>query len=95
MNGAWELTVGDGGVMFHAQLHCIEYDQDNEVIRCVNLYNHPHELWHLAPSLHHPDLLFTCYSTSAALLPPPIHPPLSWRGQSSLPDPSNVAGGPF
>jgi len=81
--------------MFHAQLHCIEYDQDNEVIRCVNLYNHPHELWHLAPSLHHPDLLFTCYSTSAALLPPPIDPPLSWRGQSSLPDPSNVAGGPF
>jgi hypothetical protein len=64
-------TVVDG-----TQLHCIEYDNDNEVIRCVNLYNHPHELCHLAPSLHHPDLLFTCYNTGETPPPPPTYPTL-------------------
>jgi len=59
------FIVGTTKLRHPNELHLIEYDADNEAVRCVNLYGHKHELWHLAPSPHASTLLFTTHDTGS------------------------------
>ncbi len=47
------------------QLHLIEVKDDvgNLDVTCVGVYNHPKEIWHIAPCPTNPQLVFTCYNT--------------------------------
>mmetsp|Transcript_14483 Transcript_14483/g.30995 ORF Transcript_14483/g.30995 Transcript_14483/m.30995 type:complete len:360 (-) Transcript_14483:626-1705(-) len=47
------------------EIHLIEYDAENEAIRCVNIYGHKHEIWHLSPCQTDESKLFTCYNTGS------------------------------
>ena len=64
------LCLWDIFVLKHlCQLHLIEVSESDFrlEVSSVVIYNHPREIWNIAPSPSDPNLLFTCYNTGLVL----------------------------
>lgn len=59
----------------------LDFNEDSNEISCVQVYNHPEEIWSLDPSPRDATLFFTCYNSGST------HGASLWRA------PALAAGG--
>ena len=63
------------------EIHVLDFNEDSNEISCVQVYNHPEEIWSLDPSPRDATLFFTCYNSGST------HGSSLWRA------PALAAGG--
>jgi len=57
------FLVGTLGLREDNEIHLIEVREDGGEIKCLNIFNHPYEIWSISSCPSNPSLLFTCYNT--------------------------------
>jgi len=57
------FLVGTLSLRDDNEIHLIEVREDGGDITCVNIFNHPCEIWAISACPSNPALLFTCYNT--------------------------------
>jgi len=56
------FLIGTHSLKDENEIHLIEV-QDDDKIKCVNVFAHQHEIWSLSPSPFDASLLFTCHNS--------------------------------